>query len=218
MKAYSINNQQFTCPESWQEITVEQLLKLNILDLKAIEIISICTRINERDLLESNDLVLIEDIEQTLSFLSNPDLCNLEIEQPEIVFNGVKVGRFSDIGNLSIGQYQDLKVLINIFSELNQEDLIERLDLYTKIVSIYIQPIVDQTSYDYIKADEYAKILFKHSAVEVAGIGGFFIKSFTELRLGILRDAQKSAMKQKKTKLGFLNSLKAWVGKLSFTR
>lgn len=232
MKRLSLNGKDFGCPDNWSEITVEQLLKIISEPLKPMDAIVICTGIPQSEWNKSNDLVLIEEIEQTLSFLNSPEGCVLNDKPNKIVFKQYDIPTISDIGVKSSVQYQDIKLLINDFEtvEGNDIDIPKRLSLYTKIVATYLQPIIDKDiitiidgkevkgAYDFAKADEYAIELYKHSAMEVSAWGNFFIQRFKELRNGTLKDAQKLIMNQKKQKQGFPGYLKKWVGGLFSTR
>lgn len=216
MRKFKLNEKEFNCPEKWDEITLEQILKINTGLARTIEAIVICTGISEEEWNRSNDLVLIEEIEQSLSFLNDPTGCSLEKEPNKIVFKGVEVSPFSDIGTKSIAQYQDLKLLVNDFhlKEGDEVDIIRRLSLYPKVVATYLQPVIDNGEYDFNRVDELAKDLYNHSAMEVSAWGYFFIQRFIELRSGIVKDAQRLVTNQKKQRLDSLNSLKRWVGEL----
>lgn len=219
MKQFKLKEKEFNCPESWAEITLTQLLKIMAEPLKPMDAIIICTGIPESEWNKSDDFTLIEEIEFTLAFLSDQAGCELEKDPKQIVFKQYEIPKISDIGTKSIAQYQDVKLLINDFHLLEGEeiDVIKRLSLYPKIVATYLQPIIDNGEYDYVRADEIAKELYNHSAMEVSSWGYFFIQRFLELRNGIVIDVQKLVMSQKNQKLGLLNYLKQWAGKLFST-
>lgn len=200
MKQYTFNGKAFNCPESWQDISIEQLLKLNVGYTRSLEAIAICTGISEEEWSRSTDYALLDHVEQNLVFLSSQDGLVLEDLPKEFGFNQFKVSPISDIGTLSIGQYQDLKDYINEFykQEGTEVDTIRRLSLYPKIVAIYIQPPIDAKEYDWRAAEELSKELFKCSAMEVSAWGSFFIGKFKELRNGIQKDVQKLVMIAKK--------------------
>lgn len=219
MKQFKLKGNGFNCPERWEEITLEQLLKINAGVDNVIEAISICTGLSQEELSRSYDLVLMEELEQTLKFLASHEGLKLETEPKEIVLNGVKVSPFSDIGLLPTAQYQDLKILIAEFHEQegDEVDVIKRLSLYPKIVATYLQSYVDKSEYDCEKADIYSKVLYKHSAMEVSAWGYFFIRRFQELRNGILKDALKSHTMPKSQKRGLLTYLKTLGSRLFYT-
>lgn len=200
MKQYTLNGKAFNCPESWHDITIEQLLKLNVGYTRSLEAIAICTGISEDEWSRSTDYALLDQVEQNLLFLMSPDGLVLEDLPKEFVFRGEKVSTISDIGTLSIGQYQDLKDYINEFykQEGPEVDTIRRLSLYPKITAIYLQPIIDKAEYDWKKAEDYSKELFEYSAMEVSAWGSFFIGKFKELRNGIQKDVQKLVTTVKK--------------------
>jgi hypothetical protein len=219
MKQFTFNGKEYNCPECWEEVTLTQLLKINTGLTRVFEAVQVCTGINEKELSTSNEFALIEQIDECLSFIAFPRDLELETEQKEIVFKGVKIPVFSDIGIKSVAQYQDMKHLVVDFHTVEGEevDTVKRLSLYPKIVATYLQPIIDQGEYDFKRADEIAIELYEHSAVEVSNWGHFFMLRFHELRNGIVIDVNKSDTKQRKQKQGFLNSLRSWVGKLSYT-
>jgi hypothetical protein len=192
MKQYTLNGKGFNCPESWYDITLEQLLKLNVWYTRSLEAISICTGISEDEWSRSTDYALIDQVEQTLDFLSSHEGLKLEDVPQTIVLSGVEVPPISDIGTKCIGQYQDLKDYINEFflAEGEEVDTIRRLSLYPKIVAIYIQPLIDGGEYDWKKAEEYSNQLLNYSAMEVSAWGSFFIGKFRGLRNGTLKELQ----------------------------
>jgi hypothetical protein len=214
MKRLNLKGVDFNCPESWAEISLEQLLKIIAEPLKPMEAIVICTGIPLSEWNNSDDFKLIEELEQTLSFLSTNEGCELEKEPKEIVFKQYEIPPISDIGAKSSVQYQDIKLLIADYHLIEGEeiDLVKRLSLYPKIVATYLQPIIDNKPYDFVRVDEIAKELYNHSAMEVSSWGYFFIQRFLELRHGIVKDVQKLVMNQKKQKQGLVSSLKRWVG------
>jgi hypothetical protein len=223
MRQFKINNQLCNIPESWEEVTLEQLLKLNTGITRSLELISVFT-IPEKELSNIKDLKLIEEIEITLSFFANVTGRDQMFEKindkpTKFVFKGVEVPLPSDIGDSSIGQYQDMKFEVSEYMKEDGEeiDLIRRLSIYPKIISIYLQPIVTDTEYDWRKAEEISKELYNCSALEVARWGNFFIQRFLELRSGILRDVERLDTVQKNQKQGFLKSLKSSVGRLFCT-
>lgn len=218
MKHYTANNKQFTCPENWYEVTLEQLLKINTGITRSLEAISICTGIPEYEWNRDMNLSVADDVEQTLSFLATPGL-KLEEQPQPFVFNGEVISPISDIGNLSIGQYQDLKDYIAEFHlrEGDEVDVLRRLSLYPKIVAVYLQPLIDKKEYDWVRAEVISQELYNCSAMEVSAWGYFFIRKFQELRNGIVKDVQVSATMQKNRKPGFLSYLKSLVLKLFYT-
>jgi hypothetical protein len=224
MKQFKINHQLCNIPESWEEVTLEQLLKLNTGITRSLELISVFT-IPEKELSNIKDLKLIEEIEQCLTFFTDIEgrdrMFEMVNDKPtKFVFKGEEVALPSDIGDSSIGQYQDMKFEVTeYFKEDGAEiDTIRRLAAYPKIISIYLQPIITKSEYDWKKAEEISKDIYNCSALEVARWGNFFILRFQELRHGILKDVQKLTTLQKKQKQGFLTSLSSSVGKLFSTQ
>jgi hypothetical protein len=213
MKHFTLNDKPGKCPESWPEVTLEQLLKVNAGVERTIEAIVICTGIPEDEWNLSTDFRLIEEIGQTLAFLSTDQGLDYNKRPEKFVFNGVEIPEITDIGAKGIGQYRDLKDLITTYELAENDDTVLTLSLYPKIVAIYIQPIITGGQYDYIKAEEIAKQLYNHSAMEVCAWGAFFIQKFRELRHGIMKDVQKLVTKPKSQKRGFLSYLRTLAGK-----
>lgn len=211
MKHYKLNDKPFTCPESWEEITLEQLLKIDTGITRSMETIVICTGIPEEEWNKSNDLKLIEEIAQDLAFVRSAEGLDYGKKPSKFVFNGVEVSALLDIGNLSIGQYQDLLQEVTNFH--NETDTVNQILLYPKITSIYLQPFVTKSDYDWVKAEEISKELYHHSAMEVCAWGAFFIVKFKELRNGIMKDVQKLGTLQNKRKPGLVGYLKSLVGR-----
>jgi hypothetical protein len=230
MKRFEFKGKEYNCPECWEEVTLTQLLKINTGLTRALEAIQVCTGIDEKELGLSNEFALIMQIDKCLAFLAVQDGIKLELEPKEIVFNGVKVSPFSDIGTKSIVQFKDMEQLVFDFHTIEGEeiDVLKRLSLYPKIVATYLQPFIDSEritirngveikgEYDFQRVDELAIELYNHSAVEVSNWGHFFIQRFHELRSGIVIDANKSDMKQKRRRRDSLSFLSRWAGKLYY--
>jgi hypothetical protein len=220
MKQVTLSNQIFDIPECWEEVTVDQLIKLSIPDQRPIEVISIFT-LPEKELSNLKDLKGLEEIELCLSFLNtNFDFNKAsETRKDKFVFNQVEYSLNADIGNSSIGQYKDLAHIYNeyIKEDDQQTNLIRRFKCYVDAISIYLQPVVNGGEYDYIQAELIANDLYKCSAVEVAAYGSFFIRKYCELKNGILTDVLKTHIPKKKPKQGILYYLKRLTGQLRFT-
>lgn len=219
MRQFTINGKQYSFPESWEEATLDQLLKINAGPSTVLEIISIFTGEPQEELSKSKDFKAFEEIEQVLSYLSTPIQFKFSEKPSKFVFKGEEVTLPSDIGELSIAQYQDLKfVCFEFYKEEGEEiDVIRRLQMYVKAVAVYLQPIADKADYDFKRADEIEKEIYNCSAVEVADWGNFFIRKFIELRDGILKDVQTLTIQQQKQKQGSRSWLSRLVSNLPFT-
>lgn len=196
MKTYKLNERDIFVPERWEEVTLEQLMKLQ-LQSTTLEYISFLVNVPVKELSASNDLKLIEAIEYDLRFCLEP--FDIEsFQRGKIVFKGEEYSLPSDIGQTSIGQYKDLQLIVMEYDKGVDVDTNYAISMYTKAVSIYLQPLVSKGDYDYILAEEIAKELYQCSAVEVSVWGAFFIKKFRELRNGIVIDAQRLITKKRR--------------------
>jgi hypothetical protein len=208
MRLFKINDIQVNIPERWEEVTLEQLLKVNAGCERNIEVLTIFTGLPESELNKSKGYKTIEEITLTLSYLNNPIPFSFSDTPKEIVFKQEAFSLPFDLGEQTIAQYEDMKLVCQeYYQEEGEEiDMIKRLNAYVKAVSIYLQPIVDKSDYDYKRAEALENEIFKCSAVEVADWGNFFIRKFTELRAGILSSVQASIIPTKKPKQDSRNS------------
>jgi hypothetical protein len=210
MKHFTVGNIVCDVPEKWEEVTLEQLLKINTGITKPLELISVFT-LPLPELNKLTDFELIEQIELCLLFTQDvaaaKDLLSNYEKPTHFVFNKEEIRLPSDIGVNCLAQYQDLKLLMVDYFNEEEDNTILRLSVYTKTIATYLQPIIDKSEYDAVRVDQIALELYKYPAVEVAAWGNFFIQRFSELRSGIMSNVQKSTIPQKNQRQGFLSFL-----------
>jgi hypothetical protein len=201
MKQYTFEGKEVSIPESWHEVTVEQAMKMLVCEDES-EMVAVFINLPTHQVRLSKDLVSYFAIKNTISkFIQE----KLPVSKPtKFVFNKEVVQLPSDLGEATIGQYEDLKMLCNEYFKGEQiTDLNYSLSFYVKMVAIYLQPVVDKSSYDYKRAEQLESDLYNCSVVEVAEWGTFFIQKFTELSNGILNGVLQSDILQKKNRPGF---------------
>jgi hypothetical protein len=219
MKQVKLSDKVFNIPECWEEVTVEQLIKINTGVTRTTELLSIFT-LPEYELRKLKNLVAAEEIELCLQFLNTTfDFEKAINSKPDKL--GFICGWYSlpsDLGDSTIGQYKDLAHIYNEYIKEGDQDisLLRRFKCYVDSIAIYLQPLIDNSEYDYLKAEQIANNIYQCSAVEVAGYGHFFIMKFLELRTGILTDVRKVHTPQKKVKQGILYYFKRLIGVLPF--
>jgi hypothetical protein len=220
MKQVKLSDKIFNIPECWEEVTVEQLIKINAGIQRPIELLSIFT-LPVYELSKLKNLVAVEEIELSLQFLSTTfDFEKAINNKPDkFVFNQYGYSLSTDLGDSSIGQYKDLAHIYSEYIKEGDQDtnLLRRFKCYVDAISIYLQPLVHNSEYDYQKAEGIAEQIYQCSAVEVAGYGHFFIMKFLELRTGILTDVRKVHTPQRKVRQGIRYYLKRLIGVLPFT-
>jgi hypothetical protein len=132
----------FDIPISWQEITVEEYVELNLLDVNELGIIGLQLErfcilagiTNDDDRIEDIDIDELDEVYRTLYFLNTTPNHNLK--------NEIENYRLININKISLGEFVDIDMFL-------QEGLYEN---FTKILSVL---------YRKNKIDEWGNILYE---------------------------------------------------------
>lgn len=165
MITFKLNNQRYSFPTRWEDVTFQQYV--NLLHTSSIaDLIHIFTGIS-RETLQESEIKNLEQINLALSFLSTPP----KFERSRMV------GPYAlpqDVTIQSTGQFEDLRALL---LKLPKDPLAEpeiTADLYLSACAIYCQKLKDG-KYDPNKVPEPKEELKQYSCMEVLGTGSFFL-------------------------------------------
>lgn len=177
MIAFKINEVRIFIPTRWADVTAEQYVALLTLAPTLRHHIGLFTNIPIA-VLEVAEIKNLEKISEALDFLNYP---------PEMGPGPTPmVGRYIipvDVSLQSVGQFEDLRALLNKFPRnpdgtfpqaLTIDDNIKIADLYLTACAIYVQKIKDG-KYDFAKVPEIKEELNKASCIEVMQTGAFFL-------------------------------------------
>lgn len=157
-------------PESWEEVTVEMFIRI-VKEWDGedwIKLFSILTKQDYDGIFNSKDGNLEGKLYRVIEFV----LVKFDFEALKppsfIMFNSRQVEIPKNIGRLSIGQtIQARKSLEGI------EDIREGISIVT---AIYLQPLIDKSKYDHLRAIEVEQEVLQMSIVHVFPVGFFLLK------------------------------------------
>ena len=185
-------------PESWNEVTYNQLEKVMGED-EPLRRVSILTNITYELFNKYPELAdFYVWLESKLDWSNKWDEEDSDVETfilDKEVFNFPK-----EIGMLSIGLYKDIQ------SEA-QENKDNVLSIYPLICASYYQTLKDG-EYDYTKAKEYVSLFREQPCRKVHNAAGFFLSKVESLRSGT-----KKGLKQ-----GVITTIKRWLGSIGFLK
>lgn len=205
MIPFKINEVRILIPTQWSDVTAEQYVALLTLPPTLKHHIGLFTNIPVA-VLEVAEITNLEDISAALSFLNFP---------PDMGPGPTPtVGKYIlpvDITLQSVGQFEDLRVLLNKFpgnlETLTIEDNIKIADLYLTACAIYVQKIKDG-KYDFTKVTDVKEELKKASCIEVMQTGAFFLFRPLNTSKPITNRFRKLTTRLRKWSQGLLGSLK----------
>lgn len=175
MIKFKIEGKEYSCPTSWKDVTVKQFQELKAWDKKDfIKLLSIITGVEYSIIFKTSELDVDTKLLPFLEFLKKPlDVNNL----PAVSFLTIEGKQYDIPKNLdrySFGQKIDATNAIN--------DAIEKTgDVYnyiSKVVAIYMQPIVQNRDYKTTEAVEFKSVIDKCSIVEAYTVASFFFRTF----------------------------------------
>lgn len=170
-------------PESWDETSVEQFQRIikEWDGADVVKLFSILSGIEVNDIATSKDGRLETTLYQCIRFVYAP--FNLEAlpipetlwlrpiwlkDQPLLVDHVVIPKK---IGRLTIGQAIQARKLLE-----EAKDLREGISMVT---AIYLQPLIDKSSFDMLRAIELEQVILKMPITKVFPIGFFFLKTLS---------------------------------------
>jgi len=218
----------FELPESYEEVTFEQFMKLADCDSVNLKAVSILTGVSEDKWAESNNIPMYYFCFNAISNWMGKGLAELNDREVNRLSYLSKHIEFADIGEQSVAQYEDLKILLAKYQTEYEKDPIAAMKVYYPLfVAIYLQPKTSGEKYDYSKAKEMVGQINQLPAPTIIGIVNFFLTKLAVSSLGIGTSAQNSSSWLKKLmlelnsftkRLAFRRHLTAWQMEISKKR
>lgn len=191
MRKFKLNGEELVLPESWDEITFDQYLKL--MDLKTdgdndySKLLSIFIGI-DADTVRNAIIYNLDTVIETLSFVSKEPAFTGQVT----TFMGVEIPK--DITFEQLAPFEDMRSLINKSSSMELKDAVAQ---YAKYCAIYVQLKRDGV-YKYGKAMELVSEVNKQKAREVMLLGSFFLIKVIRLTKSIKLTYQTQSWLRKK--------------------
>lgn len=199
----------FELPESYDEVTFAQFMALADCEKVDLKAVSILTGISEEEWASSNNVPLYYYCFNAISTWMSKGLADLNQREVNRISFLSKNIELADIGEHSVAQYEDLKILLGKYQTEYETDPIEAMKAYYPLfVAIYLQPKANNEKYDYSKAKEMVEQINQLPAPTVVGITNFFLTKLAASSLGIDTNALNSSSWWKKSTQGLKNYTK----------
>jgi hypothetical protein len=202
-------------PESYEEVSFEKFMALADCEGVNLKAVSILTGISEEEWSSSNDVAAYYYCFNSLSTWIGKGISEMtdrEVKKLKYLSKNIEL---TDIGEQSVAQYEDLKILASKYQTHYESDPIEAMkEYYPLFVAIYLQPKTQGEKYDYSKAKELTKFVNELPAPTVIGITNFFFTKLVASSFGIRTSAPSSSSWLKSWMLGLNNYTK----RLAFQR
>ena len=180
----------FQLPESYDEVTFEQFMKLADCDSVNLKAVAILTNVSEDKWAESNNIPMYYYCFNAISTWMGKGLAELNDREVNRLSYLSKHIEFADIGEQSVAQYEDLKILLAKYQSEYEKDPIAAMKAYYPLfVAIYLQPKTSGEKYDYSKAKEMVTQINQLPAPTIIGIVNFFLTKLAVSSLGIKTSA-----------------------------
>lgn len=186
-------------PDSWDQVTFEQFLKLAQCKSDPAKILSVFTGVKETVLIKSR-IQNLGLVVQHLSFLEKP----MSVVIPKKIFN-YKIPE--NLEFQSIAQYQDLEAECAKFSQ-KKEDEIENAKRFPLMVATYCVE-----DYSWEAAEKLAPIFYGAPCEEVLAVGNFTLVKLVELKANTKVTYPQGATPMSKLRL----VMRAWLRNMVFT-
>lgn len=207
-------------PETIDEVTFRQFIGIADCDNLNLQAISILTNVSREEWAVSTNTSLYYYIFNKLSswlLKELNELGNKEINRLSYYSKNIEV---TDLGDLSVAQFEDLKILFTKYQELYLTEPIKAMREYMPImVAIYLQPLATGEDYNYEKCKAITDQVNELPAPTVIGLVNFFLVKFAVSASGMKANAQKPVTWWRKpmqvlsnylTRLAFSQRLTRW--------
>lgn len=205
-------------PESWDEVSFSQFIKLQECDNVDLNAVSILTGVSKEDWAQSNDTSLYYYCMNKISTWIKSGLDDInEIETRKIRWMSKEL-EFGDIGENTVAQFEDVKILLGKYEELYKTKPFDAMEMYYPLIcSIYLQPKASKEKYDYSKAKELVSQIKELPAPMVIGVVNFFLMRYIVSVSGIKPNVQKGSSLWKRLKQGLVTYIKRLALRLYLT-
>lgn len=162
------------CPNSWEEVTLKQLLEIEECNMEPISLFSILSGVQFTILEESKDTDLEYMLYEAVAFIHKTPVWDKLKPPSKIEAAGKVITVPKDISVLTLGQ----KIMFDQLL-LASKSLIE---VIPKVLAIYFQPLFDDSKYDRERLADTEKIIVELPAIQMYSIANFFLNSRETLK------------------------------------
>lgn len=197
MIKFKIEGKEYSIPTKWEEVTVEQYLKLLTCDKEDIVMfLSIVTGVDYDTMYRTRQTDVDEILLPLISFFHTPIDLSKQKMSGKILLQGKQHDIPKDLGFHSLGQkIEASNVMLAEFKKSG-----ELTGCMVEVVAMYLQPIVTGKEYSSESAKELEAELLKCSIIDVYPVAAFFLKkliaSISVRKKLSVRDTLKSKFKQ----------------------
>jgi hypothetical protein len=187
-----INGKKFDMPDGWHDVSFKNGIRIIKENMNEMQIFSMFSNIplkEIRELNSSNDIYYYLQgfpFLRTLPVSDNPQIPrSVKYKGERYSFPHVLLNDEYDFGNTSVGQIEDMKAIIAKMNKefIKDEDRVltnlEVFEIYSYVVAIYLQPIIEK-NYSYARAMRMVEFIENElSFKEVMNMGAFFLTKLT---------------------------------------
>lgn len=204
-----IDNTYIELPESWDDVTFEQFVALQVCDNVDLKAVSILTGVSKEDWAESNNTSLYyycmnaiyKWIKSGINEINDSETRKIKWMSDEM--------EFGDIGENTVAQFEDAKILLQQYEVMYKTKPFDAMAKYYPLIcAIYLQPKASKEKYNYGKAESLVGQIRTLPAPMVIGIVNFFLLRFIVSTTGIEGSVPRQISLWKKLKLVLVRSIK----------
>lgn len=171
-------------PESWGEVTYEKYKKF-IQYVDGEQRLANLLGVDRSLFSVKNSIDIWEELANTCRFAFETQP-KIEEYKGVIHFRGEIIHLPKDIRRNSIGQWEDVKILMKSCMVDDVVDENNLIDIYPKVVAIYVQDVIDG-KYDGAKAMELANDIELLQCEDVLSLGSFFLSRLFKEKKSFLK-------------------------------
>lgn len=199
MITFKLNGKKVNISSSWDELSLNQYIRVLLMKDGLFEAISICSGVPV-ETLQSAVIIGLEDILIAISFLNKvPQVPGYTSKVGKYDIPGTRDGKF-DIQFESLAQFEDMRAVINrIPVKDGKYDIVALTKSYAHMVAIYLQKLRDG-KYNPVAAGEMIEEVQEMPALQVISAGSFFFLKLISLSNGTKASSHPTNQTPKKSK------------------
>lgn len=205
-------------PQSWDEVSFKQFLDLSQSDNLDLAAVSILTGISKSQWADSKNINLYYYCMDSLSKWVKQGIGEINDKQLNRLKFLTKDIDLGDIGEETVAQYEDMKIIMGKYTVEYQTSPIEAMrKYYPTIAAIYLQPKASGERYDHSKAIKLNDQINELPAPMVIGVVNFFLLKYIGSRTGIGQGAQVPSSRLKRWMQGLVKFIRRLALRLYLT-
>lgn len=193
MKEVLFNNKTVQVPESWDDVSFSQFVELGKHDAVNSSVVATLLKLPLIEVVTSKDTMVYNSILAELENWVAQGVGEIMDEEANMIEYNRKAIEFGDVGECTVAQLEDCKILINKYQKAQEVDRFNALlEYYPQIVAVYFQPKAEKKEYDYSRAKKLVPLISDMPAKTVIGIVNFFLLQYVILKIGTSRNVPKA--------------------------